>query len=825
MNGKNILIFIIFNFFCATVLLSETIFTFHWSPSEKLPENIIALNNWEMTGSSQKIQAPFFINSQRALDVQCRFTLPQLSDSQEVFFRNNGLPSSAEIFLNGTHIGFISDDFTPSELRLPAGMLKAKGQNRLRLKLFQPQSVQKGFPHFVRLFSEAPYNGLLRPLYLEIRNKNRITRFHLKTVINGKQILVRFNYVIHLYLLPSQTSTQKITVNEKITTDQLRVVYKKKAYFKADHQKISREFLLDKRYLWSVDQPQMLHFSFTVKQGRTLLIQKKFKSGLRVLKYKNHKIYLNQKALLIKGLNYHFYPLRLKKGNYKRLINKNFSWIKENGFNAVRLPRYVPDEIMLQLADSLGLLIFAELPIWRYPAGIFTSDELLEQAKTSLKNIARFLGLHPSLSAVGLGRELPLQNAGVQKFMFILKENLQQQQLNVLSYLSPIPRQSFPPEKTADLYLLDVYHSLQNELPKSGRPPLAFDLAGQLGIQEFDRPTSKQKKNNLAKEIQIATAQLRLNGGFVSSFQDWNAAYFTSETINENSAEPVMACGFFNLDGNPKKDWQDLSRIWESSAEKYIFEKPQKKNNNTFSILIVFATLLFYGVYRKRARMRENLHRSLHHPYGFFVDMRERRIIPILNSFMIGGFAALIMAVIFASFFYFYRDSYILQEIMTVFLSPLHWFNGYLRLVNNPILLSLFFFGLFFIYPISVSIILKFIGFFGEKNVRYRQALVIALWSGLPLIFLFPVSLVNYYLLIHYSIQNYLIILFIFFILWAHYRILNGIRVLLDTKMRKVFILLLLSYIIPFIIFWAVLKPAPYMIDYLNLLFQAGPLF
>jgi hypothetical protein len=286
-----------------------------------------------------------------------------------------------------------------------------------------------------------------------------------------------------------------------------------------------------------------------------------------------------------------------------------------------------------------------------------------------------------------------------------------------------------------------------------------------------------------------------------------------------------MPHGIMQDNSEPKPWLKTINNIWEITNESSVGRKNTKETTNFFSILMVFASLLFLAIYRKRPRLKDNLKRAIRHPYGFFVDMRERRIIPFLNSFLIGGFTALILASFLGSFLYYYRDSFWIQEFACLFLKPIDLYYFYLDYVSSPLNITIVLFVLLFLYPIVVSLILYIINLLNRRKIRYRQGLAIALWSGVPLFFLLPISIIGYHLLSYLENQSILFIILGIFIIWSHFRIINGIRVLFITKSSKIFIIMLLSYIIPIVIFWAVFRPEAHWYDYFMLLIDSRSLF
>ena len=97
--------------------------------------------------------------------------------------------------------------------------------------------------------------------------------------------------------------------------------------------------------------------------------------------------------------------------------------------------------------------------------------------------------------------------------------------------------------------------------------------------------------------------------------------------------------------------------------------------------------------------------------------------------------------------------------------------------------------------------------------------------SSAPFLFLAPFSMLAFHILGNASYQQYLLYVFLFFVVWTQFRMANGIRILFTTNSRKVLIILLLSYCIPFLIFFAILRPGPYWYDYVKFLIAAKGFF
>ncbi len=826
-------------FFCLFLIhnlqaADSQIYFYSWGSHPALSdENIIPLENWQIAGSEdlwQNIPVPFFITGLERFKIQAAFTLSGREQKGRYVLICHGLKGAARIYLNNRLFRFKNNDGVPFRLEFDNDDLHEDGQNILRMDLEIPQSADRGFPDYVHLFSEASYLGITRPLFIRFEPNNRIEGFKasLQSIENQTaRIAISYQAALDPQLPEDE---RDISVSERIESGQGEMLSRSGTKLSADSPFRSVQFSLPVSSLWTPENPRMLAAEITVRHNNQIIAAKTFKFGVKKFENNRGQFFLNDEAIIIRGVNYYENLYSFKDKDYYDLIQSDFSAIKSLGFNAIRFPHYIPDPAMICIADSLGLMLFAELPIYRYPEPLYLNDILLENSKNSIKNLAPFYYKSPSLTAIGIGQEIPIYKSSAQKFMLILKSFVSSN-LPAPSYLSPVPGASHSLELSADFYVLDLYEPLQ-AYPGLGRiGRTAYLLAGKAGIVKneninaWDSDLSNMKRVTfLQREIQVMLNDLKLQGGFIESYSDWLADTPTHLTVKDSNAT-LMPHGLFTEDRRLKHWAKNLSGLWDAESEPLVLDTAEGKRTNFFSILLFFASILFFAVYRQRPRLRENLRRAFRHSYGFFVDMRERRIIPLFNSFMVGGFAALIIGTYFSSFFYYYSDSYGMQELISLFLIPVGIFDEYLILSSHPATLTVVFFFVFFLYPVFVSIILKLISIFSGERIRFRQGLAIGLWSGVPLFFMLPISLIVYHLMHYPRLELYLSYILVFFIIWAHIRIINGIRVLFLTKVGKVFIIILLSYIVPFFIFWAVFRPEPHWYDYFKLLLSGRGFF
>jgi len=392
---------------------------------------------------------------------------------------------------------------------------------------------------------------------------------------------------------------------------------------------------------------------------------------------------------------------------------------------------------------------------------------------------------------------------------------------------------ALPPENTADFYLLSSYQPLHKLNPARIKQISGFAFAGCLGSawngpELFGNNTVKGSasvQKFVKQEFDALFNTFKLSGGFWESFMDWHMRLPSPHSAVLHKGKTVNGSGLYTINRSPKFGIPDFRSLWAGEENALLSAGPKTGHTSLFSLTIIFGTLLFLAIYRKQPRMKENLRKAIRHPYGFFVDMRERRIIPLFNSFMVGAYAALIMGTIIGALLFFFHSSYKLLEFAALFLKPLGVYHFFIVISASPILSLVVSVALFLMFPVFISFVILFFSLLTGERIRYRQGLAIGLWSGIPLFYLMPVSLFIYQLLLASGYLKMISILLFFFVLWSHIRIVNGVRVLFMTRSGKVIAALLLSYLAPLLIFWFFFTPLPLWTDYLKLVLQAQCLF
>ena len=783
------------------------------------------LDTWEVSLNDEQEAEPAIIpgvfpsNAAKVL-LKTGFEIPDSLNNLNLEIHFNGIQGYARISLNKNLIITHPDYPSPFTVRIPADWVKSSGKNFLEILISPPDSESEGFPQYAHIFQPAKPLAVTGEIYIVWLKDIHYSKFNY--TYNAKSLNINYNLNIDISDTLGNGKYSKLRFEEKLTTLSGDPISSRFEYinFRKQTKKIARSIALRNPRLWSPESPDLYKIRLSVHAGGKQIASLAKIIGLRTLQVKRGVIYLNSQPIQIKGITYRTatenIPVTLLQ------MEKDLNTIKALGFNAIRIPNSMHHPDMAVLTDSIGLFFSYENGLWRVPEAAFVKDNFMQMSKVISSEIASSVNNHPSLLSIGLGNEIALHEPSVQKFILILSKFLKQN-YQVLTHVAPIDYSRLPSTDLTDIYLINSYHDavfsainyMQNNYSTSSPAIILGNIGFPAGHDSVGEKYAKLSGR-------INTSKI-IRGFFIESFRDW-PAQTNSFIVNSDGFYPY---GLFTSTGEKRAHIDVVKKLLagENQAVYYQNSKSEDKTN-LFSLSVFITSIIFFLVYRQNFRLRDNIKRSLAHSYGFFVDLRDRRIIALLNSFIIGLFTNLLVANILAAYLYYFRDSIYIEEMMNAMLSPFGLNNFYINLIQTPFLLLLVIWSFFFMGQILIASLLKLLSIFSEEKIRFKQTVAVCNWAGVPLLFLIPVSLISYKLILPASnLHIFLFLTMILFSLWYNFRLATGIRVLMIKQAFTVFSILLLTYGIVFFTFIAFLESKSDFFGYINLLTQGKILF
>lgn len=159
---------------------------------------------------------------------------------------------------------------------------------------------------------------------------------------------------------------------------------------------------LNNPQIWSVDSPLLYSCEIEVKANdQQSTATERF--GFRHFKFiEKGPFMLNGKRLLLRGTHRHEDHAGVSAAMTEEQMIEEMKLMKEMGVNFIRLGHYQQSEIILDLCDELGILVWEEIPWCRGGLG---GEEYRTQARRMLTNMIQQHRNHPSVIIWGLGNE------------------------------------------------------------------------------------------------------------------------------------------------------------------------------------------------------------------------------------------------------------------------------------------------------------------------------------------------------------------------------------------------------------------------------------
>jgi beta-glucuronidase len=336
-------------------------------------------------------QAPKFLYYEGTVWYKKSFDFAGSNSADRIFLYFGAVNYRADVYLNGKKLGVHKGGFTPFNFEIPQGLVKAKG-NFLVVKVDNK-----------RLKDEIPtlntdwwnYGGITRDVTLVVLPKNFIQ-----------------NYSIHL-ARESATKTEKaiegwVKLNESSSTSEEMIVeipeLNLRKQIPVTTDSIGFNFKVDNLQLWSPGNPKLYQVIITSNNDKI-----KDKIGFRTIEVLGKQILLNDKPLFLRGICIHEeIPQRMGRAYSKQDALQLLREVKDLNGNMVRLAHYPHNENMTRVADSLGILVWSEIPV--YWTIDFGNADVLEKAKGQLKEMIDRDHNRASVIIWSVGNETPIND-------------------------------------------------------------------------------------------------------------------------------------------------------------------------------------------------------------------------------------------------------------------------------------------------------------------------------------------------------------------------------------------------------------------------------
>ncbi len=203
----------------------------------------------------------------------------------------------------------------------------------------------------------------------------------------------------------------------------------------------SVEIEFNKAFLWSPESPYLYTLQITLCDNSQTLDCKEIQFGMRSIKFKRNKIFLNEKPIFMKGVSIvEDFPV-FGRGLPEAVLKRDYEIMKELGVNCIRDGAYPPSEKELEIADRMGIFHFVCQPSRKSnpDSKLFSDPHFIQTAKQWQKETIESLKNHPSVIGWILCSEPPVNTkTGLQLMKKLYKETKEMDPSRPVTFLPNI---------------------------------------------------------------------------------------------------------------------------------------------------------------------------------------------------------------------------------------------------------------------------------------------------------------------------------------------------------------------------------------------------
>ena len=342
-------------------------------------------------------QQPQFLYYEGTVWYQRNFHYNKPKEKQQVYLYFGAINYKADVYLNGKKLGAHKGGFTPFNFFIADSILQ--DENNLVVKVDNK-----------RYADEVP------TLNTDWWNYGGITRDVKLLLLPVSNAIV--DYFIQLYPAIENNISGWIKLDHSTSGNVVVKIPELKVNktFPITGDSIPVQFVLPEFKHWSPEHP-MCYKVIVCTETETLTD----KIGFRKIQTDRQHIILNDKPVFLRGISIHEeIPQQRRRAYTYRDALQLLGWAKELGCNMVRLAHYPHDETMTRVADSLGILVWSEIPVYWTIA--FSNDTVLQKAQQQLREMITRDHNRASVIIWSVGNETPVSEARTN-FMHTLVSN------------------------------------------------------------------------------------------------------------------------------------------------------------------------------------------------------------------------------------------------------------------------------------------------------------------------------------------------------------------------------------------------------------------
>lgn len=565
------------------------------------------------------------------------------------------------------------------------------------------------------------------------------------------------------------------------------------------------EILLQTPKTWSPESPELYVIKASIvsmqsKEKEPVVIDEyQMNYGFRDLVIRAGNFQLNGKPLVLKGVLWMEDHPTWGSALPHEEMEKDVALVKSLGANAIRFRGHPPHPYMLNLCDRYGLLVLEEIPLVDVPAMVLSQEEFIESASTMMREMITRDRHHPSVIAWGIGDQFESGSsagcAAVESLVKVAKSIDTRPTYFASRMLKNDPCIDLVDIAAVNITTQDIKTfkaQLQSwSTQNSGKPVVVARFGSEVehgNRNGYSDPLSYEAQARYYIQRFDIIRTLEYDGAFVWSFNDWKG---DRPALTVNSGDPWLhTMGLVSGNREKRLAYEAVRSIFR--GEKFVALPIGNHSSSAPIIYVLSGLVVLIGAayfYNASRRFREALNRSVMNSYNFFADVRDQRIVSPVHSTLLGMIVSIATAIVVSSMLYHFRDSWALDNALSVLLVFDDIKETVVHLIWNPLLFITYFSIFFFLMLLLIAAILMIISPLFKAKIYPFHAYSITMWSTPPLLILVPMGMILYRVMESSMYVVPAIVVVGLLLFWVLMRLLKGISIIFDAATIRVYLL------------------------------------
>ena len=325
-------------------------------------------------------------------------------DGKDIYIHFGAVRSCFYLWVNGEWVGYSEDSKLPAEFNITK-YLKTGQKNLIAFQVYR--------------WSDGTYiedqdmwrlAGVDRDVYMYARNSVHIRDVQIIPDLKDNYKNGQLNISLD-FLNNNDPALKNYTASFELLDEAGRSVSKKSVALTDSVKFKNVNIYVKDPKKWTAETPNLYSVLTTLMDKRGNIIEViPQKTGFRKVEIKDGALYVNGKAILIKGVNRHEMDPFTGQVISKRRMEQDVRIMKENNINAVRTCHYPDDPYWYKLCDKYGLYVVDEADLESHGMG-FGANSLSKKPDWFLQHFQRDSRAverdknHPSVIVWSMGNE------------------------------------------------------------------------------------------------------------------------------------------------------------------------------------------------------------------------------------------------------------------------------------------------------------------------------------------------------------------------------------------------------------------------------------